>query len=106
LYRDAHSTKVSLVTNQEIDNPVMVFRRLADESGAEAFFPASPSKLQEAVDAVAHQLRTQYTLAYYPQPRAESAHRIQIKVAQAGARVRTRRVLGALEGAQPVRRKS
>ena len=44
LYRDSRSPKVTLVTSQEIDNPVMVFRRLANESG---------------------ELRTQYTLAYF-----------------------------------------
>ena len=91
LYRSSKDKKVTLVTSQEIDNPVMVFKRLANESGAESFFPASPAKLQDAVEAVAHQLRTQYTLAYYPKSPAGDFHRIEVKVTQSGAQVRTRR---------------
>ena len=97
LYRGSRSQKVALVTNQEIDNPLVAFRRLANESGAESFFPPSPAKLEEAVDAVAHQLRTQYTLAYYPKPGAGGFRRIEVRVAQPGARVRARRGIGGLE---------
>jgi Ca-activated chloride channel family protein len=99
LYKNSGNHKVTLVTSQEIDNPVTVFKRLANESGAESFFPSSPAKLQEAVDAVAHQLRTQYTLAYYPKSNERDFRRIEVKVAQAGARVRTRRGFGRVEQA-------
>jgi Ca-activated chloride channel family protein len=99
LYRSAGNKKVTLVTSQEIDNPVMVFERLAKESGAESFFPASPSKLQAAVVAVGHQLRAQYTLAYYPKAKAGAFHRIEVKVAQSGVRVRARRGFGNVEPA-------
>ncbi len=99
LYKSARNQKVTLVTSQEIDNPVTVFKRLANESGAESFFPSSPAKLQEAVDAVAHQLRTQYTLAYYPQSSERDFRRIEVRVAQSGARVRTRRGFGRVEPA-------
>jgi Ca-activated chloride channel family protein len=97
LYRSAGHKKVTLVSSQEIDNPVTVFGRLAQESGAEAFFPTSPSKLQDAVSAVARQLRAQYTLAYYPRAKAGAFHRVEIKVAQSGARVRARRGFGTVE---------
>ena len=90
MYRSAHSQKVALVTNQEIDNPLSAFKRLATESGAEAFFP-KPGRLEDAVDAVAHQLRTQYTLAYYPNASKGGFREIKVKVAQSGARVRARR---------------
>jgi Ca-activated chloride channel family protein len=90
LYRNAHGEKIALVTNQEIDNPLSAFKRLATESGAEAFFP-KPDKLQDAVDAVARQLRTQYTLAYYPSASKAGFREIKVKVAQSGARVRARR---------------
>jgi VWFA-related protein len=100
LYRSSHTPKVALVTNQEIDNPLMAFKRLANESGAESFYPASPSKLQEAVDAVAHQIRTQYTLAYYPKLRTDGYRHIEVKVAQSGARVRARRGFGGVEQAR------
>ena len=76
LYRSSGHKKVSLISSQEIDNPVMVFGRLAKESGAESFFPDSPSKLQDAVTAIARQLRAQYTLAYYPKPKTVAFRRI------------------------------
>lgn len=99
LYRSAHTQKVALVTNQEIDNPLKAFKRLANESGAESFFPSS-DKLQDAVDAVAHQLRTQYTLAYYPSSSTSGFRHIEVKVAQSGARVRARRGFGGVEQAR------
>jgi hypothetical protein len=91
LFRLTRHEKVPLVSRQEIDNPLTAFRQLAKESGAEAFFPASHGKIQEAVDTVAHQLRTQYTLAYYPTVKGEGFHRIEVKVARYAARVRARR---------------
>ena len=99
LYRSSRNPKVALVTNQEIDNPLVAFKRLANESGAESFFPSSPARLQETIDAVAHQLRTQYTLAYYPQPKAGGFRRIEVRVAEPGARVRARRGFGGVETA-------
>jgi Ca-activated chloride channel homolog len=96
IYRTAHESKVALVTNQEVDNPIVAFRRLAEESGAEASFLTSPEKLQEAVDSVAHQLRTQYTLAYYPSSPGSGFRRIEVKVAGPGTRVRTRRGFATL----------
>jgi Ca-activated chloride channel family protein len=91
LFRQARGQKIPLVTRQEVDNPITAFNELASESGAESFFPASPQKLQEAVESVAHQLRTQYTLAYYPSVKGGGFHRIEVKVARRGARVRARR---------------
>jgi VWFA-related protein len=99
MYRESRSQKVPLVTRQEVDNPITAFNQLARESGAESFFPASPAKLQEAVEAVAHQLRTQYTLAYYPKVKGDGFHHIEVRVAQAGARVRARR--GFAEAPEP-----
>jgi VWFA-related protein len=90
LYRNSHDKKVALVTNQDIDNPMIAFNRLAGISGAEAYFLSSVEKLREAVDAVAHQLRTQYTLAYYPTSSGSGFRHIEVKVARSGARVRTR----------------
>jgi Ca-activated chloride channel homolog len=95
LYRHSREEKVALVTNQEFDNPMIAFTRLSNESGAEASFLSSPEKLQEAVDLVAHQLRTQYTLAYYPSSSSSGFRRIEVKVAQSGTRVRTRRGFAA-----------
>lgn len=46
---------------------------------------------------MAHQLRTQYTLAYYPKSNQRDFRRIEVKVAQPGARVRTRRGFGQMQ---------
>jgi hypothetical protein len=99
LYRESRLQKIPLVTRQEVDNPLTAFNQLARESGAESFFPDSPGKLQAAVNAVAHQLRTQYTLAYYPKSKGGGFHQIQVRVAQPGARVRARR--GFAEAPEP-----
>lgn len=99
LYRSSRNPKIPLVTRQEIDNPLTAFNRLAQESGAESFFAASPAKIQEAVDAVAHQLRTQYTLAYYPKVKGGGFRHIEVRVAQSGARVRARRGFAGVEHA-------
>jgi Ca-activated chloride channel family protein len=89
-YYGASDKKITLVTSQEIDNPHYVFERLAQESGAEYFFPASPGKMREAVDSIARQLRTQYSLAYYPR-KGSGYRRIEVKVALRGSKVRARR---------------
>lgn len=99
-YRSAHANRVALVSNQDIDNPLFAFKRLANESGAEAFFPA-PDRIEEAIDAVAHRLRTQYTLAYYPSSEVTGFRRVEVKVAMPGARVRTRTGFGAVQAAGP-----
>jgi hypothetical protein len=89
-YYGASDKKITLVTSQEIDNPHYVFERLARESGAEYFFPASPGKMQEAMDSIARQLRTQYSLAYYPR-KGPGYRRIEVRVALRSSRVRARR---------------
>jgi Ca-activated chloride channel family protein len=89
-YYAASGKQITLVTSQEIDNPHYVFERLAQESGAEYFFPASPGKMQEAMDSIARQLRTQYSLAYYPR-KGPGYRRIEVRVALRGSRVRARR---------------
>jgi Ca-activated chloride channel family protein len=48
------------------DNPMIVFNRLAKESGAGAFFPETDKQLGATADRISEDLRTQYTLAYYP----------------------------------------
>jgi hypothetical protein len=53
------------------------------------------------VDLVGHQLRTQYTLAYYPSSSSGGFRRIEVKVAQSGTRVRTRRGFAAQPGGAP-----
>jgi Ca-activated chloride channel family protein len=91
LYRRSLRHKIALISNQEIDNPLLAFKRLADESGAECFFPWTPDRFQQALEGVAHQLRSQYTLSYYPEEGASGSRRIEVRVSPPGARIRTRR---------------
>jgi VWFA-related protein len=83
---------VDSVRYLEIDNPLYVFRRLANESGAEAFFPRSDKALQSAAEQIAKDLSTQYTLAYYPSnPAPDNRYRrIKVGVRPPGLKVRAR----------------
>jgi hypothetical protein len=62
------------------------------ESGAEAFFPKSYIDLQFAVERISKDLRTQYTLAYYPpNPSREGKYRrIKVRLRPKGLSVRAR----------------
>lgn len=91
VFRDSGKT-VALVSGREIDNPRYVFMRLAEESGAERFFPASGEKLATVVRTIAEDLRTQYTLGYYTSPSDHHPEyrRIEVKVRPKRVRVRAR----------------
>jgi Ca-activated chloride channel homolog len=79
--------KVTLVTGHDIDNPVVVFDRLAKEAGAETFIPESEQGLQDGLKAVSNLLESEYTLAYYPRRTSRKIRKIEVKVARSGARV-------------------
>jgi Ca-activated chloride channel family protein len=91
LFRSSAET-IRRIDGREVDNPRMVFQRLARESGAEAYFPKSGQDLRRAIEEISRDLRQQYTLAFYP-PRnapAGSYRRLQVKVNRPGATVRAR----------------
>ena len=92
---------VTLQGEREIDNPLIVFERLAKESGAEAFFPTSDDDLKRAIDRISSILEAQYTLAYYPL-NIDRLRRIEVKVNRLGAKVAARRGFGPDESAAPV----
>lgn len=96
IYQQSDKT-VTLVTGREIDNPLIVFDRLAKESGAEAFFPTSKKSLEEAVNKILNALRAQYTLSYYPDPEgsANALRHVQVKVNRGGLRIRARQSVGS-----------
>jgi VWFA-related protein len=100
IYREGQKT-VTLVGGTQIDNPVVVFDRLARESGAESFFPNSERDLQKALERISAILRAQYTLAYYPQD-VGKFRKIQVKVSGRGTKVMTRRGVGSEAGDEPV----
>jgi VWFA-related protein len=92
---------VTLVGEHEIDNPVFVFKRLAQESGAEAFFPASEKDLKSALDRISEILEAQYAVAYYP-ANPDRFREIDVRVNRAGVKVITRHALGGLPSGGPV----
>jgi len=83
---------VALISGQEIDNPRYAFRRMAEESGAERYFPESGEQLATVVRTIAQDLRTQYTLGYYlsPSDRGKQYRHLVVKVRPKGLRVRAR----------------
>lgn len=79
--------KVTLVTGHDIDNPEVVFDRLAQEAGAETFIPASENGIQDALKAVSNLLESEYALAYYPPKTGQKLRKIEVKVDRREARV-------------------
>ena len=96
VYRQRSET-VTLVSGREIDNPLIAFGRLAEESGAESFFPTSDRDLKGVLDRISAIIQTQYTLAYYPRSVAR-VRRIEVKVDRRGVNVGTRSHVGSDAG--------
>jgi hypothetical protein len=86
---------------REIDNPVLVFKRLAKESGAESFFPSTERDFKKALDHISALLEAEYTLAYYPS-RVEEVRKIEVKVKRSGVRVSARHTVGSNEAINTV----
>jgi VWFA-related protein len=93
-----HEPIVTLVTGHDIDNPAVMFQRLAKEAGAETFMPKSEDDLQEALKAVSNLLDSEYTLAYYPPNTSRELRKIEVKVDRPGTRVLASRYVVANPG--------
>jgi len=93
LYRQSGKT-MTIVGMREIDNPMVVFERLAKESGAESFFPSSEQDLKKALDRIENLLKAEYTLAYYPQ-RIDRVRKIEVKVTRRGVKISARPSVGS-----------
>jgi len=89
---------VTLVNSHQTDNPVTAFARISKETGAESFFPSDEHDLEKALTRILGILHAQYTLAYHTE-RPDEFRRIEVKVNHPGARVYTRRALGAEDSA-------
>jgi Ca-activated chloride channel homolog len=101
---DSSEPKVTLVSGHDVDNPNVVFDRLAKEGGAETFIPKSENGLQNALKAVANLLESEYTLAYYPARTSRKLRRIDVKVNRRRARlVRSRFLVANPDAADLVR---
>ncbi|HEV2615614.1 MAG TPA: VWA domain-containing protein [Candidatus Acidoferrales bacterium] len=91
--------RLTLVDGQDMDNPIVVFERLMKESGAESFIPKSNGGLEEALRAVSNMLKSEYTLAYYPQKTPYELRKIEVKVDRHGAHVLARRLVDSQQDA-------
>lgn len=100
IYRQSHQT-VTIVGLREVDNPVIVFERLAKESGAESFFPTSAKDFKKALDRIAALLNAQYLLAYYPE-RVDKVRKVKVDVNRQGVRISARRSVGSESPAEAV----
>jgi Ca-activated chloride channel homolog len=87
--------RVTLVSGNDINNPAVLFERLAKEAGAETFIPQSETALEDALKAVSNLLDSEYTLAYYPAATSRRLRKIDVKVGRSGARVLSSRFVVA-----------
>ncbi len=92
-------SRLTVISGQDIDNPIVVFDRLMKESGAESFIPKSDRGLGEALGAVSKMLQSEYTLAYYPQKSESKLRRVEVKVNRHGAHVLARHFVDSLQDA-------
>jgi len=86
---------IGIFDEQDDDKNPHVLRQLAKNTGGEAFLPESSKDIAPICERIAHDIRTQYTLAYVPTKRTrDGTYRIiQVKArAPGGGRlsVRTR----------------
>jgi len=82
--------KVTLAGGRTIDNPRDVLEKIARESGAESFFPRSDAELTKAVEEITNDLRSQYTLSFYPQAEDRESRHHQLRVTVRGGRYNVR----------------
>jgi Ca-activated chloride channel family protein len=84
---------VTLISGQEVDNPRYSFQRLAEESGAECYFPRSAKELAESMEHIRRDLQEQYTLAYYASAEGDGDRyrRIEVKSRKSGIKIRARK---------------
>jgi Ca-activated chloride channel homolog len=93
---------IGVFSEEDPDRNPRVLRRLAHETGGEAFFPSDPSKTVEICERIARDVREQYTIGYSSQngkPGAYHAIRVTARSKEHGKlSVRTR--AGYIGGAE------
>jgi len=96
IFRRAGS-RIELINGVVVDDPRAVLRNVARDSGAASFFPRSDKELTRAVEQIVADLRTQYTLAFYPMPEDTEGRYHELRVIVRGGRysVRARPGYGA-----------
>jgi Ca-activated chloride channel family protein len=88
----ASRSKVMRIDGKQLDNPRIALQKLAEESGAESYFPHSDEELAKGVAEISEDLRTQYTIAFYPrvQNPENRYHELRVTVRGNGYKVRAR----------------
>jgi Ca-activated chloride channel homolog len=90
---DASIYTIGLFDATDPDRNPGVLARLSETTGGERFLPASTSRLLEACQRIAGEIRSAYTIAFEPAQRDGKYHRVRVEVDPAprrGLRVRTR----------------
>ncbi|MFY9853301.1 MAG: VWA domain-containing protein, partial [Terracidiphilus sp.] len=77
---------IGIFDDQDGDENPAVLRRLAKETGGEAFFPESPRETTSICEEIARDIRNQYTLTYIPaNPSQDGKYRaIEVRARAAG----------------------
>jgi len=83
---DAIIYTIGIFDEQDSDRKPGVLRRLAKDTGGEAFLPESLNELEPICQRIAHDIRNQYTLAYVPMNRKRDGtyRAIQVKASAPG----------------------
>jgi len=84
---------VLLVADPRFGGNGGVARRLADDTGGRVIFVSSEKKLEEAFEQISEELRSQYTLGYYPSNTGKDGkfRKIKVDVANHDFKVLTRK---------------
>jgi VWFA-related protein len=77
---------IGIFDDQDADRNPGVLKRLANDTGGEAFLPESLKDVAPACDQIARDIRNQYTIAYVPTNRKRdgSYRRVQVKASAPG----------------------
>ena len=57
---------IGLFTDEDQDRNPGLLRRLAGVSGGETYLPEDPSKVEEILSHIAHEIRSRYSIGYIP----------------------------------------
>lgn len=80
LRRDVVIYTIGLIDRDNREANPKVLRELAAVTGGEAFFPRTNDEILPALERIARDLRSSYTIGYAPPPETDGNHRREIRV--------------------------
>jgi VWFA-related protein len=80
LGRDVVIYTVGIYDGYDTDAKPALLRELAAATGGEAFFPKTLDQVQPALERIARDIRSSYTIAYVPPPDGPAGHRHTVRV--------------------------